>query len=271
MLLTIALLLPLAAVSKPAFEKVTIRLFEQADGPIVPFARRLYSTHFDATRTRMLGVEISATYAARETTTTIPIVCAMQKPDGSIAPSDRPMTFQFFGGKSESHSANLLWGVAPDEDWEAGAYEIECLAEEKSLGKAPFEIALNPADVSDGDIRVAAVRLFPVTGQLPPRMNRKYTNDFVAEETSRIGIELEFSHAALGRSVKVPVECYFFWPDGQTSPPVVLSYEPQPAWAGGYAAGAMGWEQAGNWAKGVYTITCAIHGQPVIVDRFDLT
>lgn len=271
MLLTIALLLPLAAAGDVAFEKVTIRLFEQADGPIVPVARRLYSTHFDATRTRMLGVEISATYAAPETTTTIPVTCTMRKPDGSQASSDRPMSFQYFGGKTESHSANLLWGAAPDEDWEAGTYEIECLAEEKPIGKAQFEIALNPADVAEGEIRVAAVRLFPVTGQLPPRMNRKYTNGFVAEATSRIGIEIEFTHAALGRTVKIPVECYFFWPDGQTSPPVVLSYEPQPTWAGGYSAGAMGWEQAGNWAKGVYTISCAIHGQPVIVDRFDLT
>jgi len=271
MLPTIALLIPLAAISEPAFEKFTIRLFEQADGPIVPVARRLYSTHFDATRTRMLGVEISATYAAPQTTSTIPIACTMRKPDASVEPSDRPMTFQFFGGKTESHSANLLWGVDPDDDWEAGAYEIECLAEEKSLGKAQFEIAMNPAEVSDGEIRVAAARLFPVTGQLPLRVNRKYTNGFVAEETSHIGIELEFSHAALGRTAKIPVECYFFWPDGQTSPPVVLSYEPQPTWAGGYSAGAMGWEQAGKWAKGVYTISCAIRGQPVIVDRFDLT
>ena len=63
---------------------------------------------------------------------------------------------------------------------------------------------------------------------------------------------------------------YFFWPDGQTSPPVILSYEPEPTWAGGYSAGAMGWEQTGNWPAGVYTIACSIYGQPVIVDRFDV-
>ena len=33
----------------------------------------------------------------------------------------------------------------------------------------------------------------------------------------------------------------------------------------------MGWEQPGNWSRGVYTISCAIYGQPVIVDRFDLS
>ncbi len=266
---TIALL-PLAAAAEPAFETVTIRLFEQGDGPVLPIARRLYSTRFDATRTRMLGVEISATYAEPAATTTIPVTCTLRKPDGSQAPSDRPMSFQFFGGRNDSNSANLLWGVLPDADWEVGAYEIECRAEGKPIGKTQFEIALNAADVADGEIRVTAVRLFPVTGQLPPKVNRTYTNGFVAEETSRIGVELEFTHAPLGRTAMIPVECYFFWPDGQTSPPVILSYEPQPRWAGGYSAGAMGWEQTGNWAKGVYTIACMIHGRPVIVERLDM-
>lgn len=219
----------------------------------------------------MLAVEISATYAAPESTTTIPVTCAMKNPDGSVTPSDRPMSFQFFAGQNESHSAHLLWDPPEDQDWKAGAYEIECLAAEESLGKAQFEVAVNPAEVVDGDIRVATLRVFPVEGKLPPRPARQYTNALVAEKTSRIGIELEFSHPPLGRNVRIPVDCHFFWPDGQTSPPLVLSYEPQPTWAGGYSAGAMGWEVPGNWPKGVYTISCAIHGQPVMVDRFDLT
>ncbi len=181
------------------------------------------------------------------------------------------MSFQFFEGKSESHSANLLWNSAADQDWSPGSYEVECLAGETSLAKAAFEVALNPPEVADGEIRVEAVRVFPVGENLPPRMLRKYTALLAAETTTRIGIELEFSHAAPGRSAKVPVECYFFWPDGQTSPPVILSYESEPTWAGGFSAGAMGWERSGNWPKGFYTISCAIYGQPVIIDRFDLT
>jgi hypothetical protein len=270
-LAAIAILLPFAAAGEPDFEKTTIRLFEQADSPILPVARRLYSTRFDSTRMRMLAVEVSGTYAAPEAATTIPLTCTLKRPDGSQSASDRPMSFQFFEGKTDSHSANILWSVAADQDWKPGSYEVECLAGEKSLGKASFEVALNPAEVAEGEIRVEAVRVFPVEGQLPPRMLRKYGTSFAAETMSRIGIELELSHAALGRAAKVPVECYFFWPDGQTSPPVILSYEPEPTWAGGYSAGAMGWEQPGNWPQGVYTISCAIYGQPVIVDRFDLS
>lgn len=267
----VAILLPFAAAGEPAFERTAIRLFEQADGPILPVARRLYSTRFDSTRMRMLAVEVSATYAAPDTATMIPLACTLKRPDGSQSPSDRPMSFQFFEGKTESHSANLLWSAAADQDWKPGSYEVECVANGKSLGKASFEVALNPPEVADGGIRVEAVRVFPVEGKLPPRLLRKYSISFPAETTTRVGIELEFTHAALGRAAKVPVECYFFWPDGQTSPAVILSYEPEPTWAGGYSAGAMGWEQAGNWPKGVFTISCAIYGQPVVVDRFDLT
>jgi hypothetical protein len=70
--------------------------------------------------------------------------------------------------------------------------------------------------------------------------------------------------------VTVPVDCWFFWPDGQTSPPMVLSYEPEPSWAGGFSAAAMGFAEPGGWNKGVYTVSCAIGGQPVAVERFDV-
>jgi hypothetical protein len=268
LLLAIAILLPFAAAGEPAFDQTSIRLFEQADGPILPVPRRLYSTRFDATRTRMLGVEVSATYSAPETATTIQLTCTLLRPDGNRSPSERPMSFQFFAGKTESHSANLLWGVVADQDWKPGSYAVECLAGEKSVGNASFEVARNPPEVADGDIRVEAVRVFPVEGKLPPQPLRKYVASFSAAATTRIGVELEFTHAPLARNVKVPVECYFFWPDGQTSPPVILGYEPEPTWAGGFSAGAMGWEQAGNWPKGVYAVSCAIYGQPVAVDRF---
>lgn len=252
----------------PALDGVTIRLFEQADDTILPVARRLYSTHFDATRMRMLGVEISATYAEPTATTQIPVACTMQRPDGSLEPSDRDMSFMLFEKYGESSSASLLWGVAPEEDWQQGAYRVECAIEGKVIGQAPFEVMLNPSDVANAEIRVAALQLFPVDGDLPARADRKYTTTLPASDTRRIGIELEFTHEPLGRAMVLPVECYYFWPDGQTSPPIVLSYEPQASWPGGYSAGAMGWDEPGNWPQGIYTATCMIHGHPVAVDRF---
>jgi len=131
-------------------------------------------------------------------------------------------------------------------------------------------MALNPPEIADGDIRVKALRIFPVADQLPPISARKYMNVLPADGTTRIGVELEFSHAPLGHAAKLPVDCWFFWPDGQTSPPLVLSYEPQPTWAGGYSAGAMGFEAPGSWTKGIYAVSCSIQGQPVGLERFEI-
>lgn len=266
-----ALLAPLAAFAEPALESASIRFFEQADGPVLAFARRLYTSRFDATRMRMLGVEIAATHTPPAEAATISLACTLRKPDGTEVRSERAVELQLFAGQSQSYGASLLWRPAADAPWQPGLYEVGCVTGASPAGRAQFEVAVNPAEVADGDIRVAALRIFPVEEQLPPRPLRSYVQSLVGDETRRIGVELEFSHAPLDRTAKFPVDCWFFWPDGQTSPPLVLSYEPQPSWAGGYSAGAMGWEQAGNWQKGVYTVTCAMHGQPVYVDRFDVT
>lgn len=180
------------------------------------------------------------------------------------------MDFQFFAGKTASQSANLLWGATDERDWPAGSYAVECRVDGESVAKATFEVVQNPPEVAAGEIRVKAIRIFAVEVQLPPIEERHYATAFAADRTRRIGVELEFAHAPLGHAAKVPVDCWFFWPDGQTSPPLVLGYEPQPTWAGGYSAGAMGFAEPGGWTKGVYTVSCAIGGQPAAVERFDV-
>jgi hypothetical protein len=269
-LLACALLLPASAPAAPAVERAGLRLFEQADGDILPDTRRVYSTRFDATRTRRLGVEYAAEYAAPEADSTAPLACALTRPDGTTSAAERPMDFRFYAGKPGSTAANLLWGMPDGQEWAVGRYAVECQGDGLPSAKAAFEVFLNPPEVADGNIRVRAMRLFAVEELLPPIDQRRYAARFAADATRRIGVELEFAHAPLGHAAHIPVDCWFFWPDGQTSPPVVLSYEPQPDWAGGYSAGAMGYAETGVWTKGTYTVSCAIGGQPVAIERFDV-
>ena len=268
--LALACLLPSLGHAQPAFEQSSLRFFEQADGPILPVARRVYTSRFDAVRTRRLGVEVAATYPKQDADSTVALSCILKKPDGATVPAERSMDFRFYGGDTGSNAANLLWGAPESGDWSPGNYEVDCFANDVSVAKASFEMVRNPPEVADGEIRVKALRIFPVEGSLPPIEARQYSGTLTSDGTTQIGVELEFTHAPLGRTARVPVDCWFFWPDGQTSPPVVLSYEPQPTWAGGYSAGAMGWDRPGNWIKGVYTVSCAIDGQPAAVERFVL-
>lgn len=268
--LAIASLLPGLAQAAPAFDHAALSFFEQADGPILPVARRIHATRFDATRTRRLGVEFAASYAAPDAAANVPLACTLTKPDGSTAPAERSMDFQFYPGKTGSQSANLLWGMDEERDWPEGSYAVECRVDDALAAKGTFEVFRNPPAVADGEIRVKAIRIFAVEEQLPPIEERRYALAFPADRTRRIGVEFEFAHGPLGHAEKVPVDCWFFWPDGQTSPPLVLNYEPQATWAGGYSAGAMGFAEPGGWTKGVYTVSCAIRGQPVAVERFDV-
>ncbi len=260
-----------AAADPPAPDAVAIRLFEQADVEILPVARRIYATRFDSARTRTLGVEVSAMHPVAESAAEFPVDCTMQKPDGSLAPADRALTLVLAAGAASSSGAGLPWRRPDAGSWPPGEYVIRCRIDTGLAAESRIEVVQNPPDVAGTDIRVAAIRMFPVERTLPAKDGRRYAGTLVAAETNHIGVELEFTHAPLGQAMKIPVECYYFWPDGQTSPAVVLSYEPQAAWAGGYSAGAIGWDQPGHWLPGVYTVACLIGGRPVIVDRFDLS
>jgi len=267
-----AVLLPLPAIAADAapFTAVSIRLFEQADGPVQPFGRRIYATHFDATLTRAIGVEIGATYPKQSEARLVEVACTLQKPDGSALEAGRPMSFQIFENETESNSANVQWGVPDEQDWQPGDYTVDCAIDGQSIGQAPFTIVLNAADVADTDLRIAGLRFFPVEDELPPKTERDYTDVFETADTRRIGVELEFTHSPIGRAIEVPVACHYYWPDGQVMPPAQMNYQPGPAWPGGYSAANMGWDEAGKWPTGHYVVVCLIAGRPAVVNRFEV-
>jgi hypothetical protein len=271
-LLACAVLLPLPArtADMPPLTAPTIRLFEQADGPVLPFGRRVYGNHFDATLTRMIGVEIGATYPAPGEITLLPVVCTLTRPDGRKTAAGREMSFQLFEGETLSSSANVQWGVADEEDWDPGDYGVDCTVGDQSVWQTRFTVALNPPSVEDTDIRVAGLRFFPVHDELQPKADRRYTESFEAADTRRIGVELEFTHSPPGRTVTVPVACHYYWPDGQVMPPAEMRYEPGPTWPGGYSAANMGWDTAGKWPVGHYVVVCQLAGKPVVVNRFEV-
>jgi len=268
--LTIACAAAGVSAGRPTPDQATIRLFEQADGPILPATRRLYSTHFDATRTRAIGLELTVGDPGSGMDREIQVACTMQHSDEATGAAEQTLGIEFAAQHTSPTAVGLIRHAPDLESWQPDAYEIECRADGRKIAESRIEISSNPADVAGTDIRVAALRLFPVERTLPAKNDRAYASTMVATETSHIGVEIEFSHAPPGRAMKIPVECYYFWPDGQTSPPIILNYEPQASWAGGYSAGAIGWDQPGNWLEGTYTVTCMIRGRPVIVERFDL-
>lgn len=127
-----------------------------------------------------------------------------------------------------------MWNRAGDPAWAPGNYVVHCSGHGSVLGEVRFEVAMNPPDASEIDLRVTQIHLFPASGPLPARDQRDYMTRFPARKTSRIGVELEFTHSATS----------------------------------GNAGLAMGWDSPGRWSQGHYTVVCNLRGRPVAVERF---
>src|SRR5919108_1480356 len=141
-LVLLALLAALSADAQQGGDTATIRLFAQGDEVLLPIQRRVYTTRFDAARLRMLGVELTPAGTA---------ACTLTSPDGTQVPAERPL----------AQGAGVLWGASPDWQWQPGRYVVECRIDNARASQAAFDVAMNPPEVAEGNIHVAAIRIFP--------------------------------------------------------------------------------------------------------------
>jgi hypothetical protein len=266
--LSVAILGMGEASAQLAPNEVALRFFEEGPGPVTPIARRMYATHFDATRTRYVGVEVQLDHAAPGVVVDYPVSCQYVNPDGSAMGSIE-IEFQIQPDWTSSINAHSYGWDDPGE-WAPGTYRVVCSGGGRPLAEATFQMTSNPPDVAGIDVRVAGVRLFPSGAELTPIANRTYTTVFPAAQTARVGVELNFTHGPMGRAIEVPWECYYFMPDGQTMGPIAGTYAPEPDWNGGFSAESWGWDQPGQWSRGQYTAVCLIEGHPVAVERFEV-
>lgn len=255
--------------------QASIRVYEQEVGFIAGVEQRLYTTRFDATRTRMIAGEITLVHPAPAKNTPFTATCEMDTPDGKKRPGLWSIGITMFAGRTQSSDANILWGPGKDQSWTPGTYTIRCFGGGLKLGEGKIQMVLNPPDVPGTEIRVARMRFFPADKDVPPQQQRKYAiwhfaSPLQSKELRRIGVELEFRHAPLPGAVSVPISCFYFLPNGQPTPPIDFSYDAQPGDTSGFAAMGVGWDQPGNWSAGVYSAVCNINSRPVAFDRFQV-
>ena len=244
-----------------------IRLWEQEGNAIASPERRLYSTRYDAGRSRYIGFEITIGHPPAKATGVFPVECDLLAAGDDKALKSLNLEVEVVTGAVSSNGIALL-SRNNDTGWAPGDYRVRCSGRGSLLGEAPFEIAVNPPDASEIDLHVAAIHLFPAGGALPARGQREYATHFNARKTSRIGVELEFAHSAPGRAMSIPIDCYYYPPSGRVMGPISFNYEPQADATSGYAGLAMGWGSPGKWSDGYHTAVCNIRGRPVAVERF---
>ena len=190
------------------------------------------------------------------------------RPDGRTVTGMFRIPVDIQAGKTVSTGANTMFGAGPSGRWTEGTYHVRCAAGARALGETTFQMTANPSDVAGAEVHVTAMRFFPTGAQLAVVTDRKYSDRFSPEQTTRIGVELSFAHPALGKATEIPVDCYYFAPTGRTMGPMSFSYQPAPDSTGGVAAMGIGWDQPRQWTGGNYTAVCRINGRPVAVGRF---
>lgn len=243
-----------------------IRLWEQEGNVVIPPERRLYSTRFDAGRSRVIGMEIVMSHAPANASAIFPVDCELRASKGAQSGTQK-LEIEVATGAAESRGVTL-WNRAGDPAWAPANYVVHCSGRGSVLGEAPFEVAMNPPDAAEIDLHVTQIHLFPASGPLPARDQRDYMTRFPARKTSRIGVELEFTHAQPGGTMSIPIDCYYYPPSGQAMGPISFNYEPRADATSGNAGLAMGWDSTGRWSQGRYTAVCNIRGRPVAVERF---
>ena len=246
--------------------RTEIRLWEQDTNAVIPFERRLYSIRFDAARSRFIGAEIALGHAPATASFSFPLDCELKAPAGQRSYSLK-LDLQVVTGAEESR-ALTSWSRDGDAPWVPGKYLVRCSDRGTVLGEGAFEMAVNPPDATEIDLRVTRIHLFPSSGALPAKGKRDYMTHFIARKMSRIGVELEFAHSQAGSAIAIPVDCYYYPPRGQPMGPISFTYEPQADATSGSTALAMGWDSPGHWSQGEYTAVCNIRGRPVAVERF---
>ena len=64
----------------------TLHFFEEGPGTLTPQSRRMYATHFDATRTRYIGVEVRLKHPGPGVVASYPVSCEYTTPGAGISP-----------------------------------------------------------------------------------------------------------------------------------------------------------------------------------------
>jgi len=256
-----------------------VRFFE-GPGQLPATDQRKYDDFFAAGATRYLYVEVTLEHERAEREVRLPISCVITTADGAVF-----ATLAATGRiQPEWKGSNWAsgWGSERGGTWPAGKYTAECSYGGDPIGRGRFEMATGgspdgppppaPAPARDAerldprvpelDGRVTALRFFPdYAGPLTPVEDREYRTSFEAGDLQYLGVELEISHPAPGRSVKEQVSCDILRPDGDRLGTVTLSVRPEPTWTGVRTASSYGWAEAGRWAVGRYQVLCRLNGR----------
>jgi hypothetical protein len=246
---------------------VAVRFFT-SDQSVPARAARVYSTRFDAAATKYVNVELEAEFEPPRRQVEFAVTCQYTKPDGgTMGPFDVKFTIQ--PDWIRSYPSNG-WGNSAGGAFVPGVYRVRCTSAGSVVGEGMFEMVNAPAEIAAANAKFTGMRFFESPRPMLAVDDRKYSHAFEAATTRSVGVELSFSHPAPGRVVDFTVQCQYFKPDGSDFGKFDIQYSIQPDWRSIRHANIWGYENAGNYTKGVYRVACSSDGKWIAESRFEI-
>jgi hypothetical protein len=117
--------------------------------------------------------------------------------------------------------------------------------------------------------RVTAIRFFESAGGALDPKSRVITTRFDALTTRFINLELELEYAKAAKRTPFQVECRFEGPGGAARA-LTLAGTIEAGWTGSYHTGGVGSAERGQWAEGLYKVSCREAGQLVAATQVEV-
>lgn len=127
-----------------------------------------------------------------------------------------------------------------------------------------------PSDPVSVPVQVTGVRFFEASGDMPPTDQREHATRFAAGTSRYIYVQIDLSHGAPPREVRVPISCTITNQDGAVVTTITATGRLQPDWEGSNWASGWGGDAAGTWEAGRYAAACTYGGEEIASGKFEV-
>jgi len=248
--------------------KVTgVRFFLGDSDKITDFDERFYPPQFDSATTKFITTEVELEYPKTTSVTSFQLACEYVGPPGAGGTAIMNGTIQ--SGWTGSYHATG-WGGKGRGTWKVGSYTVTCRDGGKVVGSGNFSVTRDAWQIPDIKAVTTGVRFYEAGSDGRALADRKYAVSFEGAVTRRVYLEYALDYPEISKGATFKVDCQYDYPDDRSFP-VPLTVTVQAGWTGSYHVASLGWDDAGHWPKGKYTVTCRYQGRSVAHATFTIT
>lgn len=223
-------------------------------------------TKFEISETRYVNWLLPLEHLAPKQDIDFEITYIYYDPEGNKI-ADFTDEFMIEKGETLTYFYGGVGSVIPGR-WETGKYKVELFVEDQLIAEEYFEITDN-FSLSSIDGKVVEISLFEY-GENYIADDVEFTDEFRGDKTRYVYWRVAISHKELEEFIGYPIKAVYYNPDGsvlgEKSGYCLFIAGPTQS----YGFGNFGWNEPGNWEKGVYKIELYIGNDRIGEKTFEI-